>query len=160
MRFPVAVLFVYGLARLRFDWRILVHVHHARMYQLGVSERKFAVPGSLLELWSVCSFCCYPQFVDSPPELAAIPHCFKLTSEKKPIFLFSDTEELHMAWRRRIREAVRQLRVTNSTTTPESDELLAAKDAASGSGDASGAGPREDAMDEPSTYAFVGAVGA
>ena len=99
------------------------------------------------------------QFADSPAELASIAHSFKLTSDKKTIFLFADTEEEHMAWRRRIREAVRMMRLSSNATTPEADHETAHDAAADSSG--IGDTTRADGigMEEPSTYAFIGAVG-
>lgn len=42
--------------------------------------------------------------------MATVPHSFKVCSEKKSLFLFAETEEDRISWRRKIREAVRALR--------------------------------------------------
>jgi hypothetical protein len=44
--------------------------------------------------------------------MASVPHSFKICSEKKSLFVFADTEEDRIAWRRKIREAVRALHPT------------------------------------------------
>jgi hypothetical protein len=53
-------------------------------------------------LWS-----CAVQIEDLPTEMRAIPHSFKVDSPTKSLFLFADTEEERMTWRRRLREAIR-----------------------------------------------------
>ena len=53
---------------------------------------------------------CRVQIDDVPPEMASTPHSFKICSDKKSLYVFADSEEDRISWRRKIREAVRALR--------------------------------------------------
>ena len=54
------------------------------------------------------------QIDDVPPEMAAIPHSFKICSEEKSLYVFADSDEDRISWRRMIREAVRALRPSHA----------------------------------------------
>jgi hypothetical protein len=50
------------------------------------------------------------QIDDVPTEMVSVPHSFKVCSDKKSLYLFADSEEDRISWRRTIREAIRALR--------------------------------------------------
>lgn len=110
--------------------------------------------------WDDCGLV---QFVDAPTEIANIPHSFKLITDKKSIFLFAETEEDHMAWRRRIREAVRTLRTAAANVAADASEdghgtPVTSATEGGGSGNPVLEGIPTDALEEPSTYGFHSAA--
>jgi hypothetical protein len=159
VRYPV--LLVHRFACLCEHGCVLFHVHHAPKPAFRGHHGSL----SCLAIVAALVFCCFPwccssQFVDSPPEIASIPHSFKLVTDGKELFLYSDSEEEHMAWRRRIREAVRLIRTTGDVT-PASPAVIPAAGADGRPATVHEGEPapaREDVTEEPSTYGFQSAM--
>lgn len=96
-------------------------------------------------------------------ELSTIPHSFKLNTDVKSVYLFADSEEEHMAWRRRIREAVRILRVAannaRSDGSEQADAPIAAADEDTGRVKLSAAHTRHSFLYGACLVAFLSPIG-